>query len=171
MNKLYLIIPAVLTLAFTGIYYVHAIDSKEKAIAKELATEQAAAAQIAEKAAAERQAREDADRRTAERLAEEKKREDDRRAKWVAAGQAILDDTATYTAQAEKNATELKALEERLTALRAEKDKAIQTAFDFDLEIEKARIAKRSAELEIQRLVEMTARRAGTSLGSVTATP
>ena len=171
MNKLYLIIPAILTLAFSGIYYAHSLDSDEKAVAAQLAGEQTAAAAKAEKAQAESQAREDADRRAAERLAEEQRKEDERRAKWEAAGQAIAEDTAAYTLQAGKNAIALKAQEEQLTALRAQKDQAMQAAFDFDLEIEKARIAKRTAELEIQRLVEMTARRAGTTLGPLAATP
>jgi len=55
--------------------------------------------------------------------------------------------------------------------LRAEKDKAAQDSFALELQIEAARVAKRTTELEIQRLVEMVARQAGTTLGSVTATP
>jgi hypothetical protein len=37
--------------------------------------------------------------------------------------------------------------------------------------VEKARIAKRACELEIQRLVEMIARKNGTSLAPLAATP
>ncbi len=171
MNKFYLIIPAVLTILFCGIYYNHSRGAAEREAAATLAAEQAAAEEAAKKEEAARQAREDAEKRAAEREAEEKRKEEERRAKYEAAGQVIADDTAAYLAQAKKNTAELKTLEAFLVALRAEKDKAIQAAFDFDLEIEKARIAKRTAELEIQRLVEMTARRAGTTLGPVAATP
>lgn len=171
MNKLYLLIPLVLTLAFSGIYWNHAKSAAATAETKRVAAEQAASAASAQKQEAERQAREDADRRTAERLAEEKKKEEEKAARWAAQSQDIADDTARYTAEAEKNAAELKRLEDRLAALRAEKDQASQANFDFALEIEKARVAKRSAELEIQRLVEMTARRAGTTLGNIAATP
>lgn len=171
MNKLYIIVPLVLTLAFGGIYVSHSKDAAAKAEIARVEAEKAEAEAAAKKAEAERQAREDADRRTAERLAEEKKKEEEKAAKWAAQSQAIADETAGYLAQAEKNAAELKALEAKLAALRAEKDLAVQAGFDFDLEIEKARVAKRAAELEIQRLVEMTARKAGTTLGSVAATP
>jgi hypothetical protein len=171
MNKLYIIVPLVLTLAFGGVYFSHSKDAAAKAETARLEAEQAAAVAAKAKAEAEAQARKDADERTAQRLAEEKKKEEEKAAKWAAQSQTIADDTATYLAQAEKNAAEIQALEAKLAALRAEKDKAVQAGFDFDLEIEKARVAKRTAELEIQRLVEMTARKAGTTLGSVAATP
>lgn len=171
MNKLYLIVPVVLTLAFSGIYYTHSLDAGQKAEAAAAAAAQAEAEAAAKKAETERQAREDAERRAAERLAEEQRREDERRAKQAAADKVVADDTAAYLAKAKANTAELKTLETRLATLRSDKEKAIQAAFDFDLEIEKARIAKRSAELEIQRLVEMTARRAGTTLAPAVATP
>jgi hypothetical protein len=171
MNKLYLIIPLVLTLAFSGFYLSHRKEAAVKVAAEQAEAAKVAAAAAAQKAEAEKQAREDADRRTAERVAEEKKKEDEKRAKWEAQSKAIADDTATYTAQAEKNAAELKVLEAKLKSLREEKDQAIQAGLDFDLEVEKARIAKRACELEIQRLVEMIARKNGTSLAPVAATP
>ncbi len=171
MNKIYLTVPLVLTLAFSGVYFSHAKQAAAKAELAQVESAKAGAAVVAQKAEAERQAREDADRRTTERLAEEKKKEDERASKWSAQGQAIVDATANYAAQAIKNEAEFKAFETRLVALRAEKDRAVQAGFDQDLEIEKARVAKRSAELEIQRLVEMTARKAGTTLGPVAITP
>lgn len=171
MNKFYLIIPLILTLAFSGIYFSHRKDSAANAETKRLAAEQAAATALAQKQAAEREAREDADRRTSERLAEEQKKEAEKAARWAAQSKEIADDTARYISEGEKNTAELKALEARLAALRLEKDQATQANFDFALEIERSRVAKRNAELEIQRLVEMTARRAGSTLGSVSLTP
>ncbi|MEN9840734.1 MAG: hypothetical protein RL376_534 [Verrucomicrobiota bacterium] len=171
MNKLYLIAPILLTLAFSGLYSLHSKEASVKAEKVRVEAARVLAETEAKKQAAEKQAKEDSDRRTAERLAEEKRKEEEKRAKWEAAGKAIADDTTSYQAQAVKNEAEIKALEAKLAALRAEKDKATQASFDFDIEIEKARVAKRTAELEIQRLVEMVARKGGTTLGSVTATP
>lgn len=171
MNKIYLIIPLVLTLAFSGFYLTHRKEAAVKAQQVQADAAKVAAEAQAKKVAAEKQARDDADRRTAERVAEEKKKEDEKRAKWEAIGKTIADDTTTYVTQAEKNAAELKALQAKLTAVREEKDRATQANLDFDLEVEKARVAKRSSELEIQRLVEMVARNRGTTLGAVTATP
>ncbi|MEO0054841.1 MAG: hypothetical protein RLZZ50_788, partial [Verrucomicrobiota bacterium] len=49
--------------------------------------------------------------------------------------------------------------------------RATQAVFDAALAVEASRVQKRNAELEIQRLVEMTARKAGSTLGTVAATP
>ena len=169
--KLYFIVPLLLLLGFSGVYVMHTKDAAAKA--EIVAAAQAKEAELAKekKAEAERQAKADADKRTAERIAEEKRKEEEKRAKWEAAGRQIAADTATYQAQAEKNSAETKALEEKLSALRAEKDRASQSAFDLAKDVEAARIRKRTAELEIQRLVEAVARKNGTTLGSVTATP
>jgi hypothetical protein len=164
VNKLYVFVPLILLVAFGGVYVMHSKDSAAKAVAAAAETERAAAVEAAKKAEAERQAREDAERRSAERLAEEKRKEDERAARWEAASQQIADDTAGFLAQAERHFAEVRALEARLAALRSERDRASQAAFDLAKEVEAARIAKRNAELEIQRLVEMTARRAGTTL-------
>ena len=171
MNKLYIIVPVVLCLLFGGVYYKHSVDAAAAAAEAAIVAKKAAEVEAAKKAEAERQAREDADKRAAERIAEEKRKEAEKAAKWAAQSQEIAADTATYLAQAAKNLEEAKTLEAKLTALRAEKDKLSQSAFDYDKEVETARIAKRNAELEIQRLVEMVARKGGTTLGSVTATP
>ncbi|MCU0792160.1 MAG: hypothetical protein MUE42_04770 [Opitutaceae bacterium] len=171
MNKLYLIVPFVLLLAFGGVYYQHAQQAEAKAaLAAQAAAEEAAAA-AAQKAEAERQAREDADRRTAERLAEEKRKEDEKRAKWEATGRQIADSTAEFRAQTAKITAEIAALEAELKSLRERKEAANQAVFDQDLAIERARVARRTAELELQRLVEMAARRAGTTLGDATVFP
>jgi ABC-type Na+ efflux pump permease subunit len=161
MNKLYLIVPLVLTLAFGGIYLKHRGEAAVHEQQTRADADKRDAAAAAQKADAERQARADADKRDADRLAEEKKKEDDKRAKWDADTRRIATDTATFTATAAEHAATLKKLEAELTALRAEKDAAIQSSFDFARDVELARIQKRTAELEIQRLVGMVARKNG----------
>lgn len=171
MNKLYIIVPLVLALAFGGLYVSHSKHAAEKAAVAKAEAEEKARVAAEQKAEAERQAREDAERRTREREAEEKKKEEEKAAKWAAQGKQIADETARYEELAKQHTAELKELEAKLAALRAEKEAAVRAGFDFDLDIEKARVAKRTAELEIQRLVEMTARKAGTTLAPVAATP
>jgi hypothetical protein len=171
MNKINYILPLVLTIAFTGLYYVHTVDAKKEAIVAKAESDKAAAEAALKKQETERKAREDADRRTAERLAEEAKKEDEKRAKWKSAGDAIAADTASYIAQAAKNADELKTLSGRLAALRADKEKATQANLDFEIEIEKARVLKRATDFEIQRLVEMIARKGGTTLAAGATSP
>ena len=171
MNKLYFLVPALLLAVFGGLYAVHIKDAAAKAGIVAAEASKKAEAEKAKKTEAERQAKADADKRTAERLADEKRREDEKRGRWEAAGKQIADDTATYQAQAEKHAAEAKTLEAKLAELRAEKDRASQAAFDAAKDVEAARIQKRNAELEIQRMVEAVARKAGTTLGGTTATP
>ncbi len=165
MNKLYVIVPILLLIAFSGVYVMHSKDAAAQAAFAAAEAEQRAAAEAAKKAEAERQAREDADRRAAERLAEERRKEEEKTARWEATSRQIAEDTAGFLVQFERLGTEARELEARLASLRSERDRASQAAFDLAKEIEAARIAKRNAELEIQRLVEMTARRSGTTLG------
>ena len=165
MNKIYIIVPFVLTLAFGGIYLQHnkeAAAQEQQKIALQAKKE---ADEAAQKAEAERQAKADADKRELERQADEKKKEEEKRAKWDADSKRIADDTATFTATAAAHAATVKKLEAQLDSLRAEKDKAIQANFDFAHDVELTRIQKRTAELEIQRLVEMVARKGGTTSG------
>lgn len=171
MKKLYVAVPLALTLAFSGVYYLHSIEAKEKAALARAASEKADAEAAAKKAEAERQAREDAERRTAERLAEEKKKEEEKAAKWEAASRQIAEETAAYKEQAAKTATEITALEAKLAALRQEKDAAARLVFQRAGAVEAARIKKRNAELEIQRLVEMVARKGGATLAPAGAIP
>lgn len=171
MKKLYILVPVVLTILFGGLYYQHSQESEGADAAAAQAAEKTAAEEAAKKADAERQAREDADRRAAERLAEEKRKEDEKAAKWAAVGAQIEADTVTYRTQAAKNASEVKALEIRLGALRTEVETARRTSLDLALAVEAAQVRKRNAELEIQRLVEMLARKGGTTLGTVALAP
>jgi len=167
MNKLYLIVPLILTIAFGGIYMQHtktaAAEQQQILDAKAKADADAAA----QKAEAERQAKADADKRESDRIAEEKKKEDDKRAKWDADSKRIADDTTTFTATAAEHAATIKKLDAELAALRAAKEAAAKANFDAARDVELARIQKRTAELEIQRLVEMVARKSGTTAGVI----
>ena len=165
--KLYLIVPLLLLVAFGGVYTTHMKNAAAKAEIVAAEKAKAAEAEKESKAEAERQAKADADKRSAERLAEEKRKEDEKRAKWESVGKQIADDTAGYQAQAGKNAAEIKRLEAKLAAIRVEKENASRTAFDLAKEVETARIQKRNAELEIQRLVEVVARKNGAGIGPI----
>ena len=171
MNKTTYILPLVLTIGFIGLYYNYTVGAKKERVQTKIVAEAAAQETLLKKQEAERMAKADSDKRIAERLAEEKKKEADKLAKWEAASKAIADDTASYLAQTAKSENEFKALTARLAAVRVEKDLATQARFDFDLEIEKPLIAKRTSELEIQRLVEMIARKGGTTLGNMATIP
>ncbi len=169
MNKFYIIVPLILMVVFGFIYKdfstKYEIQEAEEAAALQ-AAEEAAATQKAE---AERKAKEDADRRTAEREADEAAKLAERRAKWEAAGAAIAKATAEANAEADKLAAEAADLELQLREIRNQRDAKAAEAFELTKEVELARIAKRTAELDIQRMTAMVAKEAENS--ALTAMP
>jgi|SRR5687768_15259040 len=160
---MYIIFPSIMLAGFLVIYFSH----KEKAEAKErahielVAKEKAAAEE--KKKVAEAKARDDARKRQEERDAEEKKKQDEKAAKQAADDKKVRDQTAEYTAKADTAAKQVSNLESELDRLRKEKDQTSRETFDLAKQVELARIARRNAEMEIQRMTEMVARRAAES--------
>lgn len=115
------------------------------------------------KALIEAKAREDATARAAARAAEEAKKDAEKVAKWDADGQKIKDQTDKYNAEADRLSKEAAQLEIKLDTLRNDKEKSNRESFELAKRVELAKIAKRNAELETQRMTEMIARRAADS--------
>jgi len=161
MNRFYLIVPVVMSLIFGGVYLQHTKHAAELAAAKAEQVAKLKAEEEAKKTQAERKAREDAEKRSAARAAEEKKKEDDKVAKWNADGAKIAEDTAHYNELIGTYTKEIDGLEKQLDVVRDSKEQAGKEVFAQAREVEMALIAKRTAELEIQRLTEMVARKAG----------
>ncbi len=164
MNKSYIIVP----LIALGIFvFFHNDFSKKDAIKKEaemvekLAEEQRKAD---EKAAAERQSKEEAAKRTAEREADEAAKIADREAKWKAAGDEIAQYTAKAKATSDKHQANINELELKLTSLRKSREDIKQQVYDGMKNVESARIAKRNAELQVQRMAQMVTQKAETSV-------
>jgi hypothetical protein len=160
---MYIIFPSIMLAGFLVIYLSHKKQAEEK--------ERVQVAEIAKKKmedeekkkVAEAKAREDAKKRQEERDAEEKKKEEEKAAKQAADDKKVRDQTAEYTAKVTATTKQVTALEAELDRLRKEKDKTSRETFDLAKQVELARIARRNAELEIQRMAEMVARRASES--------
>ncbi|MCR6656054.1 MAG: hypothetical protein NVV63_09600 [Opitutus sp.] len=148
---------------FMFFYFSHTKEAeiREKARQEEVARQQKEEAD--RKAAIEEKARQDAERRAAERAAEEKRKEDERIAKWEAAGREIQQSTDEYNAKADAYNKRVGALEIELNQLRTDKEKLNREAFEFAKQVERARVEKRNAEIEHQRLTDIIARRAAES--------
>lgn len=160
MNRPYLLVPVILLALFGGVYWQHTRTAAHETAVKAAAVAAAKEADAAKKAEAERKARADAEKRTAERLAEEARRDAEKRARTEEENLRIAADTAAYRTQIATLATETSTLEKQLAELRARREKLNTDAFALAKEVELARIAKRNAELEIQRLTDMVARQA-----------
>lgn len=160
MNRLYLTIPVILVVIFGGIYWQHSRTTAAHAAEKAAAVTVAQQIEAGKKAEAERLARADADKRAAERLAEEQKKAAEKKARYEEDGRLLVADTARYTAKVTALTAELAAQEKHLVELRARRAALNTETFTLAKDVELARIAKRNAELEIQRLTEMVARQA-----------
>ena len=168
MNRFYIIVPLALLVAFGGAYWQHSNEAENLAKGKASVVVQAKAAEEAKKAEAERKAREDADKRAASRIAEEQKKETDKRAKWEADSVRIADDVARYHLQADEAAKQTAVLQKQLSELRASRKILNDEAFNVAHEVESLLIQKRSVEIEVQRMTEMVARKAGATLPGTT---
>lgn len=162
MNRFYLIVPIVLLGLFGGIYWQHSRTAATEAAAKATETERIKADELAKKAEAERAARDEATRRAAAREAEEKQKEDEKRARWAADGKRIEEETAGFAARVAELTEQIHHTETKLAEVRASKDALDRENFEIAREVELARIAKRNAELGIQRAVAVVAGRART---------
>ncbi len=164
MAKSYIIIP----LIALGIFYFFYQDFSAKneiAVAEKAAAVAAAEAQeAAEKAEAERKSKEDAARRTAERESDEAARIAKRRAAWAADGAKVAADTADAKAKSDAHQQKINELEIKLTELRSQREALNGEVFVMMKEVEAARIAKRNAELEVQRMAQMVSQKAETSV-------
>lgn len=148
---------------FLFFYFAFLKDTeiKEKQRAEQVAQDRKA--EETRKAAIEQKAREDAEKRSAERAAVEAKKEADKIARWEAEGKKIQDATDAATAKGDAYAKQISNLEIELNSLRANKEKFNREAFEFAKQVEQARVNKRNAELEIQRMTDMIAKRASDS--------
>lgn len=157
---MYLIFPG----AMLGIFLVFFLSHQKETEAKEAERTAVAAKKKADddkaKAETEARAREDAAKKQAEREAEEKKKDDDRRAKQAAADKVIQDDIAAAKAEGDKFAKEATALAAQLENLRKDKDRLTRETFDVQKQVEAARVDRRTAELDAQRMMDMVAKQA-----------
>tara|TARA_B110000459_G_C16290930_1_gene350481 strand:- start:48 stop:593 length:546 start_codon:yes stop_codon:yes gene_type:complete len=164
MNKSYIIVP----LIALGIFgFLHNDFSKKDAIkqAAEHAAEVAAKQLKAdEKAEAERLSKEEAAKRTAEREAVAAKKIADRDAKWKASGDEIAQYDAEAQATADTHQAKINELELKLGALRKDRETLKQETYDGLKAVESARIAKRNAERQVQRMAQMVTQKAETSV-------
>lgn len=160
---MYLIFPGIMLGAFVFVYLGHVEEThkKEKAAAEKVARERSDLE--AKKKVAEAKAREDAKKRQEERDAEEKKKQDEKAAKQAADDKKVADQTAESLTRVNAAQKQISALETELERMRKDKDKLSRESFESAKNVELARIARRNAELEIQRMTEMVSRRAADS--------
>lgn len=163
MNRFYLIIPLVLLSLFGCVYWQHSQQRATELMARTAAASTAKKTAQAEQVVAEGKAREAAAQRTAARLTEEQTKQTTERAQWAAETARIATDTDAYLAQSAQLRSDLAKIEGLVRAAREATAVSSAQALELAREVELARIAKRNAELELQRTTAILARRAAQS--------
>jgi len=165
MKRFYFIFgfPVILLVVFSGVYWQFSKASDEAEHVKQAQVAKQKAADEQKKKDEENKARQDTEKRMAERAAEEKKKEDERIAKWEAESKRINDESQGYATQVAASTKEIADLTKELADLRQAKEAKTRELLNSASEAELAAIAKRSAELEIQRMTEMVARKVASS--------
>ena len=168
---MYLIFPGGALAAFLVFYLSHTkeIDARDHERTIKVEEQQKAAAK--KKADDEARAASEAKKRQQEREADEFAKAETKRLKQEAADKEVADATAKAVAEAAASQKEASRLEVELDTLHKAKDKAIQEAFDLAKAVERAKVDRRNAELEIQRTTKMIADKAEASAMAKMPTP
>ncbi len=157
---MYLIFPG----AMLGLFLVFFLSHTKEAEAREKTRQEVLAKKIADDVAKkkedENRARLDAEKRAADRAAEDAKKESERIAKQAAIDREIREATDKAIADAATSQKTIDNLEAELDRLHKQKDQLSRDGFDIAKQVELAKVAKRTAEIEIQRTVELIARKA-----------
>jgi uncharacterized protein (DUF3084 family) len=159
----YVLFPTIMIAIFLLFY----MSSRSETIAHETQLKEEAARTKAEadkkKAEAEATAQADAERRNIQRAADEAKAAKDKEDKYNAEMAKIKAGTDRANASADKFSKEVSELSIELDTLHKQKDELTRESFDLLKKIELQEVARRNAELEIQRYDQMIANRADES--------
>ena len=159
MNKSYIIVPVIL-LALFGFLYNGALKemtAKETALAE--AKAKIAADDAKRKAEVEARAQADADKRSAERAAADKAKEEKKQRDYDDAMRKLKDEASDYSTQSDKFAKEAADLEIQISQSRNDREKLNRETLDLSKQVELAKISRRNAELEIQRMIDMVGKK------------
>ncbi len=159
MNKSYLIVPIIL-LAVFGFLYNGATKEMAVKAAKQQATADARKAEDKKrKDEIEARATADAKKRQEEREATDRAKEEKKVREYQEVLKALRDESAKYSAEADKLSKESADLELQIAQARTNKETLNRESFDLAKAVELAKINRRNAELEIQRMIDLLGRK------------
>ena len=156
---MYLIFPGTMLGLFLVFFLSHTKEAEAREQVRIEALNKKMADEAANKKRDEERARKDAEDRAAKRAQEDAEKEAKKIAQQAAIDKDVKD--ATDKAMADQVAAQknIDRLEAELEALHKQKDQNSREAFDLAKQVELAKVAKRQAEMEIQRTVEMVSKR------------
>ena len=174
MKKLlltYVVTPGIMFGIFLFFYNgaVKEMHAKEVAQLAEKAAKDKAEAD--RKAVIEQKALADAEKRQKEREAEDAAKAAKKEADYAKVMTQLAADTADENNQADKLAKEVGGLEISISQARSNKEKLNRETFDLAKEVELAKVNRRNAEIEIQRMVEVAGKKVADSSVAIVPPP
>ncbi len=160
---MYLVFPSAMLVLFLVFYLSHVKEADAREAVRIEALNKKIADDAAKKKEDEARARKDAEDRAAKRAEEDAQKEREKAAKQAAIDKEIKDATDKAIAEQAASQKTIDRLEAELDQAHKQKDQASRESFDLAKQVELAKVQKRTAELEIQREVEIIARRANDS--------
>lgn len=172
MNKFYLIVPTILLAAFIFCYgqfsqqYAAKVAQEQAEVARQAELDKEAKQRAAEKATEEARKLEQSQREADERAEAQREQEYQNKKK------AVTDEMDKYKQEADSLSQQADTLQKQLDSLYAAHEQASRKLFNLQKEVERERIARRDADMEIQRAYEMVTQKvAGSSLANYTPPP
>lgn len=159
MNKSYLIVPVILLAVFGFTYNGALKDMQAKEDANHAKATEKKRVEDARKAEVEAKATLDAKKHQEERDAEDRKKQEKKQAEYDDAMKKLRDEANDYTVQGEKLGKEAADLELQISQSRNEKEKLARETLELAKSVELAKINRRNAELEIQRMIDMVGKK------------
>jgi len=128
-------------------------------------------AEAARKKVIEDKAIADAEKRQKDREAEDAKKAAEKEAAYNKIMAQLASDTADENAQSDKIAKDVGNLEISISQARSDKEKLNRETFDLAKQVEMAKINRRNAEIEIQRMVEIAGKKVADSSVAIAPPP
>jgi len=155
----YLLIPGILLAVFMFFYIGAVRDMENKAAQQKIEKTEKDRVEKIRKAEIEQKANADAEKRQKQRDADEAAKLAKKEADYQVVMTQLATETVDLNAQTEKLAKEVGALEIAISQARSNKEKLNRDTFDLAKAVELAKINRRNAEIEIQRMVEIAGKK------------
>ena len=160
MSKFYVIFPTCLLIAF-GVYYTQVAKPAMAAAAEAEVKRQAEQAAIdeANRHQIELKAQQDAIRQQEERARKDREREEKLRKQQEDQDNQVREETNRWLAESTSLTRQIADLQKGIADLRAQREALNREVFDDAARVERAKIDRRDAELDLQRMYSVVAQK------------
>ena len=160
MNKYYFIVPTVLLVGFIFVYRGAVNDMEVKEARIKAAVEAKKVEEDAHRKEIEAKAQEDAIKRQQENEAAERAKVEKKEKKYQDDMALLKKETDGYNAECDRYTKDSAELDRKLADARQLKERTTREVFDLAKQVELAKVSRRNAEIEVQRMVEMVGQKA-----------